>query len=447
MGNTPFISRRRVAPSLDPEKSITKLMRLSAKGDVAGVKELLSHGSSSLDDQDSHGYTALFYGVQSHNPGMCSPSLSSIAVVEELLRSGANYRHQAIRGVTAVMMAVTDGTEAVLECLCAFVSQQPSAESHAQAALDMQDTEGMTALMVACKLGSASSVSQLLRFGASASLRSFRGESALTFALMYARASCVEALVSSCGFLDARSRTQPHGALLAAAELGESAVVRCLARQPAYLQQFLGEIALSPSRAAETALEVALREESKRGLREKAALAALCLQQARSCLRRLVGVLRGDKAGREVSLAGLAECAKWCVKMSKVLAEDVPLAPLEPFWDVVERVTERQHAEWQAARRDCRGAQLAPSASSRLLLSLIEIYVLAHYSLKHELGSAAERLHPRLVKYYSLHFPFLTWDCREAMMGRCLVACDPSVFDMLHFFKHTFTLFKADHSL
>lgn len=32
-------------------------------------------------------------------------------------------------------------------------------------------------------------------------------------------------------------------------------------------------------------------------------------------------------------------------------------------------------------------------------------------------------------------------------MGRCLVAADPSVFDMLHFFKHTFTLFKAEHSL
>ena len=72
MGNTPFISRRRVASSFDPEKSITKLMRLSAKGDVAGVKELLSHGTASLDEQDSHGYTALFYGVQSHNPGRSS---------------------------------------------------------------------------------------------------------------------------------------------------------------------------------------------------------------------------------------------------------------------------------------------------------------------------------------------------------------------------------------
>ena len=369
-------------------------------------------------------------------------------MVEELLRSGANYRHQAIRGVTAVMMAVTDGTEAVLECLCAFVSQHPSSDNHTQPALDMQDTDGLTALMHACKLGQAGCVSLLLRFGASASQRSFRGESALTFALMYARASCVETLVASCGFLDARCRTQPQGALLAAAELGESAVVRCLARQPAYLQQFLGEIARSPSRAAETALEVALREESKRGLREKGALGSLCAQQARKCLRGLVGALRGDKTGREVSLAGLAECAKWCVKMSKVLAEDARLATLEPFWEVVERVTERQHVEWQAARRDCRESSLAPSPSSRLLLSLIEIYVLAHYSLKQDAGgSAAERLHPRLVKYYSLHFPFLTWGLRGSVMGRCLVASDPSVFDMLHFFKHTFTLFKADHSL
>ena len=74
MGNTSFVSRRRAAPSLDPEKSITKLMRVSAKGDVAGVKESLAHGAA-LDEQDSHGYTALFYGVQSHNPGEGSVSL------------------------------------------------------------------------------------------------------------------------------------------------------------------------------------------------------------------------------------------------------------------------------------------------------------------------------------------------------------------------------------
>lgn len=327
-------------------------------------------------------------------------------MVEELLRSGANCRHQARGGVTAVMMAVAEGSDAVLESLCAFVSQQASSESHAQGTLDMQDTDGLTALMRACKQGSASSTSLLLRFGASASQRSFRGESALTFALMYGRASCVETLVAACGFLDARSRSQPHGALLAAAELGEGAAVRCLARQPAYLQQFLGEIARSPCRAAETALEVALREESKRGLREQAALGALCVQQGRRCLGALAGALAGETSGG-VSLAGLAECAKWCVKMGKVLAGDAALAR-EPCWEVVERATERRHVEWQAARREGGETALAPSGGSRLLLSLIEIYALAHYSLKDSGGSAAERLHPRLVKFYSLHFPFLT---------------------------------------
>ena len=93
-------------------------------------------------------------------------------MVEELLRSGANCRHQARGGVTAMMMAVAEGSDAVLESLCAFVSQQASSESHAQGTLDMQDTDGLTALMRACKQGSASSTSLLLRFGASASQRS-----------------------------------------------------------------------------------------------------------------------------------------------------------------------------------------------------------------------------------------------------------------------------------
>ena len=95
------------------------------------------------------------------------------------------------------------------------------------------------------------------------------------------------------------------------------------------------------------------------------------------------------------------------MKMGKVLAGDAALAR-EPCWEVVERATERRHVEWQAARREGGETALAPSGGSRLLLSLIEIYALAHYSLKDSGGSAAERLHPRLVKFYSLHFPFLT---------------------------------------
>ena len=54
--------------SSDREKSMTRLMILSRKGDVAGVKEQLLAGAS-VDDQDSHGYSALFYAVHSRNLG------------------------------------------------------------------------------------------------------------------------------------------------------------------------------------------------------------------------------------------------------------------------------------------------------------------------------------------------------------------------------------------
>lgn len=54
--------------SADREKSMTRLMILSRKGDIAGVKEQLLAGAS-VDDQDSHGYSALFYAVHSRNLG------------------------------------------------------------------------------------------------------------------------------------------------------------------------------------------------------------------------------------------------------------------------------------------------------------------------------------------------------------------------------------------
>ena len=66
IGNTHFVSRRRVASSVEREKSMTRLMVLSRKGDVAGVQEQLLAGAS-INDQDSHGYSALFYAVHSHN--------------------------------------------------------------------------------------------------------------------------------------------------------------------------------------------------------------------------------------------------------------------------------------------------------------------------------------------------------------------------------------------
>lgn len=278
----------------------------------------------------------------------------------------------------------------------------------------------MTALMLACKVGASNYAEILLRYGAQAQVRSFRGENALTFALMHDSLSCVEVLVQYCGFIDARSRTHPRGALFTAAELNEIGVIHCLVRQSPYLQQFIEEIAQSPSRVEETAVEVALRDEMKQGTeKEKTEVASLCLKQAYHCLRQLMGVVQGVPLNPHLSLSGVAECAKWCIKLSKVLHEE-ELECLEPFWVCIERMTDKQREilvpSIPTGRSEAESHDegwdpvIPPSSSTRLLLSFIEIYVLGHYNLKLAADAPMKQnevIQPRLRHFYTVNQAFL----------------------------------------
>ena len=427
-------------------------------------------------------------------------------LVDELLKAGANCRLQASRGMTVLMYAVLNGSDAVLESLCSAAQYQsslkqdslnsspvvstlcggsipvvkrsslvvpvesspvlsktsqiptkpspvltnpsspiPAIPSQVQRStpspkvslpsgsplpgssstrqppiINIQNREGMTALMLACKVGAASYVEILLRYGAQAHIRSFGGENALTFALMHDRVRCVEVLVKKCGFIDARSRTHPRGALFTAAELNETEIIRFLVRQPSYLQQFVNDIVQSPSRVEETTVEVALRDEMKQGSEEeKTAVAVLCIKQAYSCLRLLMGVVQGIPLGTHLSLSGVAECAKWCIKLCKVLHEE-ELGCLEPFWLSIERMTERQRQVLTPSLTTGRseaeshdegwGTAILPSSSTRLLLSFIEIYVLGHYNLKVATDSTQKQnevIQPRLRHFFSINQGFL----------------------------------------
>ena len=286
----------------------------------------------------------------------------------------------------------------------ASASLPPSASP--RPVLDLQNTDGLTALMLACKASSPSFCEILLRHGADASLRDFSGQPALAHALAHNAGGCVQSLLRHAGFIDTRSRASPHGALFTAAQLNEPAVLRLLALRGPFLLQFLREIAQRPARREEIAVEVALRDELPRlpdALR--AQLAALCVQQAQDCLARLLAVAerRADRRFRG-SLAGLAGCAKWCIKMAKVLSRD-PVGPqFEPFWARIEQMVRNQAApsprggesegssgssEEGAASGDACGlagesrreGKLRGKSASRLLLSFLEIYTLAHYRL------------------------------------------------------------------
>lgn len=285
-------------------------------------------------------------------------------------------------------------------------SASPPLSASPRRVLDLQNTDGLTALMLACKASSASFCEILLRHGADASLRDFSGQPALAHALAHNAGDCVQSLLRHAGFIDTRSRASPHGALFTAAQLNEPAVLRLLALRAPFLLQFLREIAQRPARREEIAVEVALRDELPRlPDAPRAQLAAVCVRQAQDCLGRLLAVAerRADRRFRG-SLAGLAGCAKWCIKMAKVLSKDPQLPDFEPFWAHIEQMVRNQAApsprggeseassgssEEGAANGDACGlagesrreGKLRGKSASRLLLSFLEIYTLAHYRL------------------------------------------------------------------
>lgn len=532
VGNTSFVSRARLSHPARTDKQLTPLMIAARKGDLAALKVALL-GSADVNEQDAHGLTALFHGVYSRN----------VEVVCSLLQAGCSVRVQASCGITILMYAVLHGDAACLAVLCEASHPPHASPSPTRSLVNVQDTEGVTALMLACKTGSAACARILLDHGADANLYSFAGESALSYALMHNAVACVQELASRARFLDARSKRHPNGALYSAAQLGEGEIVHVLCCQRAYLQQFVAEVAASPARPVEVAVEVALREDIPRlSEARRSELGAVCIQQAFHCLRVLLEVAQGrpvgQAVGQAVSPSGLAECAKWCIKVGKVLTRKQALVQLNPLWERIEMMTDRQR---QAFEKGChKGASLSrplegqlsdrlehqlegrlegrlegdgesrteaesrdeswnetahsssdgsdgsdeassrstsrsaspttspsprsssagafaeekvdaikPTWATRLLLSFIEIYALNYYSLPSDDDKAdavnrlqsMETLHPRLIAFFSKNKHFLWWARAAGVTCSSLVSSDPRVYNLLHFFKHSFNLY------
>lgn len=404
-----------------------------------------------------------------------------VELVHYLLVKGANYRQQANHGMTVFHYCILHGCDHCMEILCQAAKEDrvPPASPTQRYPLDMSDNEGVTPLMLSCKVNIGSYVRILLNFGANADLRSFRGDSALSFALMNDSVDCVKYLTSFGKFIDARSKFNPHGALFTAAKLNEIAIVRILVRYPSYLTQFITEMVCNPSRAEEIVVEVALREVALSQSQEVIdSLSTLCVKQASVCLKMMFDVCKGKPMRSQYSLAGVAEAAKWCIKLSKVLRNVVIIPELDPYWTQIESLVDQQYHKYQCSMTEQSDGQrteaesheeiqkeseltdsaeekslpkITPSSTTRLLLSFLEIYVIGHYNFSchekedkeqslHRLQSLS-CLHNRLLLFFTTYKEYLMYSFWICVICSCLVESDPAVYDMLHFFKHSFSLF------
>jgi hypothetical protein len=142
-----------------------QLIHAAALNELADVRALLVKGAD-VNAHDHADSTPLYYAVRSGNR-----KVGDSAVVEELLKRGANPNLSLSCRLTPLMNAVDRHDVKIVQLLLAH-GADVNATTH----------EGYTALMAAAMLGFPDLVSSLLTKGAKADAKSQDGQTALTFA-------------------------------------------------------------------------------------------------------------------------------------------------------------------------------------------------------------------------------------------------------------------------
>jgi len=158
----------------------TPLISASIAGDVAMVKELISHGADvDLENDWLDGDSPLIYACAGGHT----------ATVAALLLAGADVDAKTKRGTTALMYAIQERSESVVRLLL-----------RGGADVNARDKDGDTALHIAAeKAGHDSMVRLLIANGADVNARDKSGETALFKAASCLRESNLRALIAANG--------------------------------------------------------------------------------------------------------------------------------------------------------------------------------------------------------------------------------------------------------
>lgn len=160
---TPILS----SSATPADKANEELGTAIEQNDATALKSALSHGAG-INAQFSHGSTAL----------MLAAEAGDISIVKTLLASGADLHAQCGCGWTVLMHAAAGGDNvAMLQLLLAHGAMVNEKTTH------RKPQDGLrTALQTAAFFGSAANTRFLLAQGASVSVSSARGETALQIA-------------------------------------------------------------------------------------------------------------------------------------------------------------------------------------------------------------------------------------------------------------------------
>jgi TonB family protein len=171
-----------------PKPGMTRLMRAAGSKDLAELTKLLAEGGVSVNAVDDSGWTALMYAAAN----------GSAEVVDALLRAGADPSHVSPYGDTVLMAAALSGN---LDRALARLARN----------INLQNRDGVTALMLVASKGDAGQIKEALKAGARARTKDRHGRTALD----YLKASaCSQPIVrGSQQFLTSDGPCKPSGSL------------------------------------------------------------------------------------------------------------------------------------------------------------------------------------------------------------------------------------------
>ena len=159
----PSMTVKLLAAGADPNAHLlsgeTPLMDAARRGNLATLRALLSGGANPNAREANAGQTALMWATPEHHT----------AVVEELVRHGADVHARSKNGFTALMFAAQQG-----DADCAHILIGAGANVN-----DVMPKSGLTPLIIASAMGHADAVALLLDNGADPNAADARGYTSL----------------------------------------------------------------------------------------------------------------------------------------------------------------------------------------------------------------------------------------------------------------------------
>jgi uncharacterized protein len=168
----------------------TALVDAARKGDAQAVRALLQQKSSDVNGTAADGMTALHWAVQHDD----------VAMVESLIRAGANVQSVNRYGIRPLALAAVNGNAGTLKLLLDAGADPNSGLS--------QDE---TAVMAAARTGKVEPLKLLLAHGANLNARDARGQTALMWAAAKNNGAAVRLLVEAGADINVRTNSPNKG--------------------------------------------------------------------------------------------------------------------------------------------------------------------------------------------------------------------------------------------